>query len=99
LGASSAGGGAPGCGEEKTDGAKAKIKASTNAKVKCAETPWMGPHGRTKPRRRGAAGGRDLDELLELSDRLVVMFHGQFVHEARASEADLTEVGRQMAGH
>jgi general nucleoside transport system ATP-binding protein len=38
----------------------------------------------------------DLDELLELSDRLVVMFHGEFVHEARASEADLTEIGRHM---
>ena len=23
----------------------------------------------------------------------------QFVHEARASEADLTEIGRHMAGH
>ncbi len=41
----------------------------------------------------------DLDELLELSDRLVVMFHGQLVYEARASEADLTEIGRHMAGH
>jgi hypothetical protein len=41
----------------------------------------------------------DLDELLELSDRLVVMFHGRLVHEARASEADLTEIGRHMAGH
>jgi ABC-type uncharacterized transport system ATPase subunit len=39
-----------------------------------------------------------LDELLELSDRLVVMFHGEFVHEARASEANLTEIGRHMAG-
>jgi ABC-type uncharacterized transport system ATPase subunit len=35
----------------------------------------------------------------ELSDRLVVMFHGQLVYEARASEADLTEIGRHMAGH
>ena len=39
-----------------------------------------------------------LDKLLELSDRLVVMFHGEFVHEACASEADLTETGRHMAG-
>src|SRR5205814_881323 len=37
--------------------------------------------------------------ILALSDRLVVMFHGEFVHEARASEADLTEIGRHMAGH
>jgi simple sugar transport system ATP-binding protein len=27
------------------------------------------------------------------------MCHGQFVHEARASEANLTEIGRHMAGH
>jgi general nucleoside transport system ATP-binding protein len=53
-------------------------------------------------RNRGAAVllvSEDLDELLELSDRLVVMFHGRFVYEARASEADLTEIGRHMAGH
>jgi general nucleoside transport system ATP-binding protein len=52
-------------------------------------------------RNRGAAVllvSEDLDELLELSDRLVVMFHGEFVYEARASEADLTEIGRHMAG-
>jgi len=53
-------------------------------------------------RNRGAAVllvSEDLDELLELSDRLVVMFHGAFVYEARTSEADLTVVGRHMAGH
>jgi simple sugar transport system ATP-binding protein len=53
-------------------------------------------------RNRGAAVllvSEDLDELLELSDRLVVMFHGHFVYEARASEADLTDIGRHMAGH
>jgi len=27
------------------------------------------------------------------------MFHGRFVYEGRASEADLTEIGRHMAGH
>ncbi len=53
-------------------------------------------------RNRGAAVllvSEDLDELLELSDRLTVMFHGQLVYEVRTSEADLTEVGRHMAGH
>jgi simple sugar transport system ATP-binding protein len=53
-------------------------------------------------RNRGAAVllvSEDLDELLELSDRLLVMFHGRFVYEARASAADLTEIGRHMAGH
>lgn len=29
----------------------------------------------------------DLDELLELADRVVVMFNGSIVYEARASEA------------
>jgi general nucleoside transport system ATP-binding protein len=53
-------------------------------------------------RNRGAAVllvSEDLDELLELSDRIAVIFHGQLVYEARASEADLTEIGRHMAGH
>ncbi len=53
-------------------------------------------------RNRGAAVllvSEDLDELLELSDRLVVMFHGELVYEARAGEADLTVIGRHMAGH
>jgi len=53
-------------------------------------------------RNRGAAVllvSEDLDELLELADRVVVMFHGALVYEARAGEADLTEIGRQMAGH
>ena len=53
-------------------------------------------------RNRGAAVllvSEDLDELLELADRLVVMFHGALVYETRGSEADLTEIGRHMAGH
>jgi ABC-type uncharacterized transport system ATPase subunit len=53
-------------------------------------------------RNRGAAVllvSEDLDELLELADRVVVMFNGAVVYEARASEADLTEIGRHMAGH
>ena len=53
-------------------------------------------------RNRGAAVllvSEDLDELLELADRIVVMFDGQFVYETRASAADLTEIGRHMAGH
>jgi ABC-type uncharacterized transport system ATPase subunit len=53
-------------------------------------------------RNRGAAVllvSEDLDELLELADRIVVIFNGQFVYEVPASAADLTEVGRHMAGH
>jgi general nucleoside transport system ATP-binding protein len=53
-------------------------------------------------RNRGAAVllvSEDLDELLELSDRIVVMLAGQFVYETPASSADRTIVGRHMAGH
>ena len=53
-------------------------------------------------RNRGAAVllvSEDLDELLELADRILVIFNGQFVYETRAGEADLTEIGRHMAGH
>jgi simple sugar transport system ATP-binding protein len=53
-------------------------------------------------RNRGAAVllvSEDLDELLELADRIVVMFNGRFVYKAHASEVDLVEVGRHMAGH
>ena len=53
-------------------------------------------------RNRGAAVllvSEDLDELLELADRIVVMFDGRLVYEAPAAKADLTEIGRHMAGH
>ena len=42
-------------------------------------------------RNRGAAVllvSEDLDELLELADRIVVIFNGRLVYEARASDAD-----------
>ncbi len=53
-------------------------------------------------RNRGAAVllvSEDLDELLELADRVLVMFHGALVYETPAAQADLTEIGRHMAGH
>ena len=53
-------------------------------------------------RNRGAAVllvSEDLDEMLELADRLVVMFDGAFRLRDAAGEADLTEIGRHMAGH
>jgi len=53
-------------------------------------------------RNRGAAVllvSEDLDELLELSDRLLVMFEGRVVYETTPASADLTVIGRYMAGH
>ena len=53
-------------------------------------------------RNRGAAVllvSEDLDELLELADRIVVIFSGKLVYEVQASSANLTEIGRHMAGH
>jgi simple sugar transport system ATP-binding protein len=41
----------------------------------------------------------DLDELLELSDRIIVMFEGRKVHETLASKADIAVIGPCMAGH
>jgi simple sugar transport system ATP-binding protein len=53
-------------------------------------------------RNRGAAVllvSEDLDELLELADRIVVIFNGKLVYETPAAKFDLTEIGRHMAGH
>jgi simple sugar transport system ATP-binding protein len=41
----------------------------------------------------------DLEEIFELSDRIVVMSEGKIVHETAASGADVREIGRHMAGH
>jgi simple sugar transport system ATP-binding protein len=41
----------------------------------------------------------DLDELLELSDRIVVMFGGQLVYETAVAQADVARIGPAMAGH
>jgi general nucleoside transport system ATP-binding protein len=53
-------------------------------------------------RNRGAAilmVSEDLDELLELADRIVVMFNGQLVHETAAADTDRAAIGRHMTGH
>jgi general nucleoside transport system ATP-binding protein len=55
-----------------------------------------------RTRNRGAAVllvSEDLDELFELSDRIVVMFEGRIVYEAPAAVADRSSIGRHMAGH
>lgn len=53
-------------------------------------------------RNRGAAVlllSEDLDEILELSDRLFVISEGELVYETTPSEAELTTIGKYMAGH
>jgi simple sugar transport system ATP-binding protein len=40
-----------------------------------------------------------LDEILELSVRIVVMHEGRVVHEMPAEGADPREVGKHMLGH
>jgi simple sugar transport system ATP-binding protein len=40
----------------------------------------------------------DLDELLELADRIVVMFEGRIVHETTTARADIGVIGPAMAG-
>jgi general nucleoside transport system ATP-binding protein len=52
-------------------------------------------------RNRGAAVlliSEDLDELLELADRIAVMFEGRLVFETTRTEADVHEIGRHMIG-
>ena len=59
-------------------------------------------HGRLlAARNRGAAVlliSEDLDELLALSDRIVVMSEGRIVHDVLAASADRHELGAYMGG-
>ena len=53
-------------------------------------------------RNRGAAVlliSEDLDEILELSDRILVMSDGKIVYETTAEGADPHVLGSHMAGH
>lgn len=40
----------------------------------------------------------DLDEILALSDRILVMYEGQIVGEVKRDEADVNQIGLMMAG-
>jgi energy-coupling factor transporter ATP-binding protein EcfA2 len=40
----------------------------------------------------------DLDEVMELSDRILVMSEGRIAYETPAATASLAEIGRHMAG-
>ncbi|MDA0674325.1 MAG: ATP-binding cassette domain-containing protein, partial [Cyanobacteria bacterium] len=53
-------------------------------------------------RNRGVAVllvSEDLDELLTLADRIIVMSEGEFVYESAIAEVDLKLIGQGMAGH
>lgn len=53
-------------------------------------------------RNRGVAVllvSEDLDELLKLADRIIVISEGQFTYESAIADADLTSIGQCMAGH
>jgi simple sugar transport system ATP-binding protein len=53
-------------------------------------------------RNRGVAVllvSEDLDELLKLSDRILVISGGKFAYESPIAEADFAAIGRSMAGH
>lgn len=41
----------------------------------------------------------DLDEVIELSDRVLVMSEGRITYEARAATATIAEIGHHMGGH
>jgi simple sugar transport system ATP-binding protein len=41
----------------------------------------------------------DLDEIMEMSDRVVVISAGTLVHETTPASADMTRIGQYMAGH
>ncbi|MEL6231678.1 MAG: ABC transporter ATP-binding protein [Cyanobacteria bacterium J06627_3] len=53
-------------------------------------------------RNRGVAVllvSEDLDELLALADRIMVISDGTFVYESEIAQADLSLIGQRMAGH
>ncbi|ARO27220.1 ABC transporter ATP-binding protein [Rhizobium sp. S9] len=55
-----------------------------------------------KARNAGAAVlllSEDLDELLEMSDRIMVISEGRLVYETPARSADIGVIGAHMAGH
>jgi simple sugar transport system ATP-binding protein len=59
-------------------------------------------HARLRAARDAGAGvllvSEDLDELLALASRLLVLSHGQVALECPTADADLAAIGRAMAG-
>ena len=89
----------------------ARELGSGTAKVLIAANPCFGLdfaavesiHNQiTEARNRGVAVllvSEDLDELLKLADRLLVISQGEFVYETPREKADVLTIGQFMAGH
>ena len=59
-------------------------------------------HALVEARNRGVAVllvSEDLDELLVLADRILVISTGQWAYDSPIGEVDLQEIGHRMAGH
>jgi ABC-type uncharacterized transport system ATPase subunit len=55
-----------------------------------------------RARNKGAAVlliAEDLDELIEMSDRILVMSEGRIVYETSGRDVDISQIGARMAGH
>lgn len=53
-------------------------------------------------RNRGVAVllvSEDLDEILKIADRVLVISEGKFFYESPIADADVVEIGKRMAGH
>ncbi len=89
----------------------ARELGSRTAKVLVAANPCFGLdfaavesiHGQiTEARNRGVAVllvSEDLDELIALADRILVISHGELVYETTPQGADPKTIGHHMAGH
>ena len=89
----------------------ARELSSRNIKILIAANPCFGLdftaveyiHGQiVAARNRGVAVllvSEDLDELLKLSDRIVVISDGKFTYESSIADADFASLGKSMAGH
>ncbi len=89
----------------------ARELSSESVKLLIAANPCFGldfaavdfiHHAIVDARNRGVAVllvSEDLDELLALADRILVISEGKFVYESDIAEADLSLIGQRMAGH
>lgn len=89
----------------------ARELSSESVKLLIAANPCFGldfaavdfiHHAIVDARNRGVAVllvSEDLDELLALADRILVISDGKLVYESEIAHADLSLIGQRMAGH